>query len=108
MREAADSYGTQHRRSAESEARDVLAAAEEEAKKVREAARAKAEQLESDVGQRHEILKREVRMLESRRQQVLEGLRDLAAQLQDAIVEPGEKAAQDEALMDALDVERRR
>jgi hypothetical protein len=30
----------------------------------------------------------------------------LAAQLQDTLVEPGEKASQDEALMDALDVER--
>jgi hypothetical protein len=39
---------------------------------------------------------------------VLESLRDLAAQLQDALLEPTDKAPQDEALMDALNVERRR
>jgi hypothetical protein len=47
-------------------------------------------------------------MLEARRQRVLESLRDLAGQLQDALVEPAEKAPQDEALMDALNVEPRR
>jgi hypothetical protein len=108
MREAADSYGTQHRRSAEEEARHVLADAEREAKELREAAQQKAEQIERDVGQRHETLKREARMLEARRQRVLESLRDLAAQLQDALLEPTDKAPQDEALMDALNVERRR
>jgi hypothetical protein len=107
MREAADSYGTQHRRGAEEEARRVLADAEKEAKELRDAAQQKAEQIERDVGQRHETLKREARMLEARRQRVLESLRDLAAQLQDALVEPVGKAPQDEALMDALKVERR-
>jgi hypothetical protein len=38
---------------------------------------------------------------------VLESLRDLAAQLQDALVEPVGTPPQDEALMDALDLERR-
>jgi hypothetical protein len=47
-------------------------------------------------------------MLEARRQRVLESLRDLAAQLQDALLEPTETAPQDEVLMDALNVERRR
>ncbi len=47
-------------------------------------------------------------MLEERRQRVLESLRDLAAQLQDALVEPAEMARQDESLVDALDVDRRR
>jgi hypothetical protein len=37
---------------------------------------------------------------------VAEGLRDLAAQLQDALVEP--EPREDESLVDALDVERRR
>jgi hypothetical protein len=55
--------------------------------------------------QRHETLKREARMLEERRQRVLESLRDLAAQLQDALVEPVEKSRQ-EGLMDALEIER--
>jgi hypothetical protein len=110
MREAADSYGTQHRRRAEDEALRVLAEAEEEAKKLREAAQTKAAEIERDVGQRHETLKREARMLEARRQRVLESLRDLAAQLQDALVEPepADGAPQDEALIDALNVERRR
>ena len=46
-------------------------------------------------------------MLEERKQRVLESLRDLAAQIQDALVEPRERR-RDEALVDALDVERRR
>ncbi|HKY12333.1 MAG TPA: hypothetical protein VJL85_03230, partial [Gaiellaceae bacterium] len=91
----------------EEEARRVLADAEKEAKELRDAAQQKAEQIERDVGQRHETLKREARMLEARRQRVLESLRDLAAQLQDALVEPVGKPSQDEALMDALKVERR-
>jgi cell division septum initiation protein DivIVA len=108
MREAADSYGTQHRRSAEEEAFRLVAGAEKEAKETREAAQQKAEQIERDVGQRHETLKREARMLEERRQRVLESLRDLAAQLQDALVESVEKPPRDEALVDVLNVERRR
>jgi chaperonin cofactor prefoldin len=75
---------------------------------MREAAQRKAEEIQRDVGQRHEMLKREAKMLEERRQRVLESLRDLAAQLQDALVEPAEKAPQDEALLDALDVDRSR
>lgn len=46
-------------------------------------------------------------MLEDRRQRVLDSLRDLSAQLQDALVEPAETARGD-VLLDALDVERRR
>jgi hypothetical protein len=47
-------------------------------------------------------------MLEARKQRVLESLRDVAAQLQDALVEPEEHAPQEESLVDALDVDRRR
>jgi F0F1-type ATP synthase membrane subunit b/b' len=108
MREAADSYGTQHRRNVEDEARRALADAEEQARQLLESARTKAEQIERNVGQRHETLKREARMLEERRQRVLESLRDLAAQLQDALVEPEAKTPHDEALVDALSPERRR
>jgi hypothetical protein len=39
---------------------------------------------------------------------VLEGLRDLSAQLQDALVEPRRPGPEDESLVDALDIERRR
>jgi vacuolar-type H+-ATPase subunit H len=111
MREAADSYGTQHRRSAEEEALRVLSEAEEKARERLGAAEQKAEQMERDIGERHSTLKREARMLEERRHRVLESLRDLAAQIQDALVEPARETAPqegEEALMDALDVERRR
>jgi len=110
MREAADSYGTQHRRSAEEEALRVLSEAEEKARERLDGAERKAEQMERDIGERHSTLKREARMLEERRQRVLESLRDLAAQIQDALVEPAREPARqegEEALMDALDVERR-
>ncbi len=46
-------------------------------------------------------------MLEERKQRVLESLRDVAAQIQDALVEPAEAASRDESLVEALDVERR-
>jgi vacuolar-type H+-ATPase subunit H len=107
MREAADSYGTQHRRSAEEEALRVVSEAENSARERRESAERKAEQIERDIGQRHATLKREARMLEERKQRVLDSLRDLSAQLQDALVEP-ERAPQEVELMDALEVERRR
>lgn len=108
MREAADSYGTQHRRSAEEEARRTLSRAEAEARTRLEAAKAKAVQIEREIGERHAALKREARMLEERRQHVLESLRDLSAQLQDALGEPGEGTMPEKALLNALDVDRRR
>jgi hypothetical protein len=43
-------------------------------------------------------------MLEDRKERAVEGLRDLAAQIQDALAEP----LREEELVDALDVERRR
>jgi DNA-binding GntR family transcriptional regulator len=47
-------------------------------------------------------------MLEERKERVLESLRDLAAQIQDALVEPAEKVPESQELVDALDVERHR
>jgi len=44
-------------------------------------------------------------MLEERKQRVLESLRDVAAQIQEALAEP---AGEREELVDALDVEHRR
>ena len=85
---AVDSYGTQARREAEEEARKLLADAEEQARATREAAQEMASQIEADAQRRHESLVREAKSLEERRQRVLDGLRDLAAQLQDALVEP--------------------
>lgn len=107
IRAAVDSYGTQARREAEEDARKVLAEAEAQARATREAAQAMATRTEEDTRRRHESLLRESKSLEERRQRVLDGLRDLAAQLQDALVEPTSRDA-NESLADALDVERRR
>jgi vacuolar-type H+-ATPase subunit E/Vma4 len=107
IRQAVDSYGTQARREAEEEARALVGSAEEQARSIREAAQAMAEQIQADAQRRHETLHREAKALEERRQRVLDGLRDLAAQLQDAIVEPA-RADDADSLVDALDVERRR
>lgn len=108
IRQAVDSYGTQARREAEEQARQALTAAEDEARAVREAAQAMAEQIQADARKRHESLHGEAKALEERRQRVLDGLRDLAAQLQDALVEPTRAGREDDSLVDALDVERRR
>jgi cell division septum initiation protein DivIVA len=108
IRQAVDSYGTQARREAEEQARQALTAAEDEARAVREAAQAMAEQIQADARKRHESLHGEAKALEERRQRVLDGLRDLAAQLQDALVEPTQLGREDESLVDALDVDRRR
>ena len=107
IRAAVDSYGTQTRREAEEQARKLLADAEEQARATREAAQEMGVELEADARRRHESLVRETRSLEERRQRVLDGLRDLAAQLQDALVEPTSRDV-DESLADALDIERRR
>ena len=69
-----------------------------------EAAESKAGTIEHDIEQRREALQREVKMLEERKQRVMESLRDVMAQLQDAIAEP---VPEQESLVDALDVERR-
>ncbi len=108
MREAADSYGTQLRQSTEEEARRLLADAETKAKETLETAEREAERILGEVGERHDSLKREARMLEERKQRVLESLRDLAAQLQDALVEPAESRPREESLEEVLDVEHRR
>src|SRR4030095_5722151 len=94
--------------SAEEEALRLVSEAEAKARTVLAGAEREAERIQRDVGQRHEALKREARMLEERRQRVLESLRDLAAQLQDALVEPSDIGRRDETLEGALDLERRR
>jgi cell division septum initiation protein DivIVA len=108
IRQAVDSYGTQARREAEEQARQALTAAEDEARAVREAAQAMAEQIQADARKRHESLHGEAKALEERRQRVLDGIRDLVAQLQDALVEPARATREDESLVDALDVDSRR
>jgi hypothetical protein len=108
IRQAVDSYGTQARREAEEQARQELTGAEQEARAVREAAQEMAEQIQAEARRRHETLHREAKALEERRQRVLDGLRDLSAQLQDALVEPTRATREDESLVDALDIDRRR
>jgi hypothetical protein len=105
IRQAVDSYGTQARREAEEEARALMQSAEDHSRSIRESADAMAEQIQAEAHRRHESLLREAKALEERRQRVLDGLRDLVAQLQDALVEP---SGHEESLVDALDVERRR
>jgi hypothetical protein len=108
IRQAVDSYATQTRREADEEARRLVSEAEEQARATREAAQAMSDQIQTDTSRRHETLQQETRALEERRQRVMEGLRDLAAQLQDALVEPSRAAVDEDSLIDALDVERRR
>jgi hypothetical protein len=73
-----------------------------------EEAKKKSEELERDVVGRQKALQLEAKMLEGRKQQVLESLRDLAAQIQDALLEPTSNAPETEELIDALNVERQR
>jgi hypothetical protein len=81
-----------------------MQSAEDQSRSIREGAEAAAERTQADAHRRHESLQREAKALEERRQRVLDGLRDLVAQLQDALVEP---SRHEESLVDALDVERR-
>lgn len=107
IRSAVDSYATQQRRDAEEESRRILSEAETQARATREASQEMSEQMQQDARRRHEMLQRESKALEERRQRVVEGLRDLSAQLQDALVEPV-RGREEESLTDALDFERRR
>jgi len=108
IRSAVDSYATQQRREAEEESRRILAEAEGQARATREASQEMSEQMQQETRRRHELLQRESKLLEERRQRVVEGLRDLSAQLQDALVEPARQSRDEESLTDALDFERRR
>ena len=107
IRAAVDSYATQQRREAEEDARRVLSEAESQARATREASQEMSDQMQLEARRRHELLQRESKALEERRHRVLEGLRDLSAQLQDALVEPS-RGREEESLADALDIERRR
>ena len=82
--------------------RDLARIAEATARVTLTAAQQRAEETERDTLPRHQTLPRVAKLVEERRQRVLESLRDLAAQLQDALVEPAEMARQDESLVDAL------
>jgi ElaB/YqjD/DUF883 family membrane-anchored ribosome-binding protein len=99
---AVDGYGTQQRREADEEARQILADAEEQARATAEAAQDVALQIEGEArGRLHE----EVRLLEERRNQIVHELSELAAHLSDLIPEL-DPIARETELLDALEVER--
>ena len=85
MRLAVEAYAKQHRRQAEEEARTVVAEAEKESTSMREAAAQSALQVEADLRRRQEELRGEVRMLDHRKREALERLREIAAAVQDLL-----------------------
>ena len=85
MRLAVEAYAKQHRRQAEEEARTVVAEAEKESASMRQAAEQTVRQVEADVQRRQEELRGEVRMLEHRKREALERLREIAAAVQDVL-----------------------
>jgi len=92
MRLAVEAYATQHRRQAEQEARTIVADAEKESTTMRETAKQMVGQLEADAGRRQEELRGEVRVLEHRKRDALERLREIAAAVQDVL--PSDEALQ--------------
>ena len=85
MRLAVEAYAKQHRRQAEEEARTVVAEAEKESTSMREAAEQSVRQVEADLRRRQEELRGEVRMLDHRKREALERLREIAAAVQDLL-----------------------
>lgn len=108
IRSAVEGYASKQRREAEEEASAIVAAAEEEARAVREAAQEMGGQIEGEARRRHSELRDEIRSLEDRRERVLDGLRELAAQLNDLFPELRPARRAEPELLDALDVERGR
>jgi hypothetical protein len=85
MRLAVESYATQHRRQAEEEARGIVADAERQTTEMRKASEETVRQVETDVKNRQERLRAEVRMLEQRKRDALERLEEIAALIQDVV-----------------------
>jgi hypothetical protein len=106
VRSAVDGYGTQQRREAEGEARLIVADAEEHARAVREAAQGMAGQIEGEAKARHETLREEIRILEERRQQALDRLRDLVLELNDFLPEASPPGREEPELLSSLQPER--
>jgi chromosome segregation ATPase len=107
IRQAVESYASQQRREADDEARRILAQAEQQARATREAAQEMAGRIEAEARRRNESLRDEIRSLEERRERVLVGLQELAAELNDVFPELAARRQDDAELLDALDVERR-
>jgi hypothetical protein len=106
IRQAVESYGSQQRREADDQARRILAQAEQQARATREAAQEMAGQIEGEARLRNQGLRDEVRSLEERRERVLVGLRELAAELNGLFPELAARRQDDTELLDALHVER--
>lgn len=105
-RRAVESYATQQRRDAEQHAAELLESAREEAQAMRRAAVEAAKEIENASRHRQHELREEVRSLEARMQGALEGLHDIAAQLEE-LVAAGRDAGKSDSLADALNVQRR-
>lgn len=103
---AIDSYADQHRRTAEQEARELLAAAQSEAESIRRSAQERARELEEEDRKRTQGLREEARALEDRRDRTLEELREIALDLRDTM-EDGRARTGEESLASALDIRRR-
>ena len=106
IRQAVESYGSQQRREADDNARQILAQAEQQARATREAAQEMAGQIEGEARLRNQGLRDEIRSLEERRERVLVGLRELAAELNGLFPELAARRQDDAELLDALHVER--
>jgi hypothetical protein len=107
IRAAVDGYGTQQRREAEEDARQILADAQEQARATREAAQEMAHQIQGEAQHRHESLRDEIRALEERRSRIHDELRDLAAQLDDLLPGREPSPAREPDLLEALEVDPR-
>jgi hypothetical protein len=93
MRLAVEAYAKQHRRQAEEEARGIVAEGERQSAATREAAEQMVRQVEADMRKRQDELRAEVRILDHRKREALERLREIAAAVQDVL--PDDELARD-------------
>jgi hypothetical protein len=84
-RHAGETYAANHRREAEETVRRLIEESEAQARAVREAAEDMAKKIEDGARQHQIKVREEARSLEDRMQNSLEGLRDLASDLQELI-----------------------
>jgi cell division septum initiation protein DivIVA len=106
IRQAVESYGSRQRREADEEARKILAKAEGQARATREVAQEMAGRIEDEARLRGDRLRDEIRSLEERRERVLVGLRELAAELNELFPELAAGPQDGPDLLDAIHVER--
>jgi len=80
-------FAAERRRDADQEAHRVLAAAHAQAKAIREEAQAAVRQVQEAGLLRQEQFRQQIRALEQRVEQALDGLRGVTAQLQDVVLD---------------------